>query len=69
MAKKKKELNTVSESDMIKNLAEKREALRLFRFGVAGSKVKNVKEGAAIKKDIARILTEISLRERSPRVK
>ena len=69
MAKNKKELNTVSESDMIKLLAEKREALRLFRFGVAGSKVKNVKEGAALKKEIARILTEVSLREKLGRVK
>jgi len=40
-------------------LVEKREALRLFRFNISGSKVKNVKEGAAHRKDIARILTEM----------
>jgi len=39
-------------------LAEKREALRQFRFGTAGSKTRNVKEGQNLKKDIARILTE-----------
>ncbi len=39
-------------------LHEKQAALKSFRFGVAGSKVRNVKEGNNIKKDIARILTE-----------
>lgn len=41
-------------------LTEKREALRAFRFGSAGSKTRNVKEGFGLKKDIARILTEIN---------
>jgi ribosomal protein L29 len=36
---------------------DKRTALRNFRFGIAGSKVRNVKEGKNIKKEIARILT------------
>lgn len=38
-------------------LSQKREAVRTFRFGVAGSNTRNVKEGATLKKDIARILT------------
>lgn len=38
-------------------LAQKREALRAFRFGSAGSKSRNVKEGLNLRKDIARILT------------
>lgn len=46
-------------ADLTKILAEKREALRAFGFGVAGSKSKNVKEGATLKKEIARILTAI----------
>jgi ribosomal protein L29 len=50
MNKDKKELSTL--------LIEKREALRNFRFGSAGSKTRNVKEGQNLKKDIARILTE-----------
>ncbi|MEK7662131.1 MAG: 50S ribosomal protein L29 [Patescibacteria group bacterium] len=49
--------------DLGKILAEKREALRMFRFGLSGSKVKNLKEGKGLKKDIARILTEISARK------
>lgn len=41
-------------------LSQKREALRAFRFGSAGSKTRNVKEGSNLKKDIARILTELN---------
>jgi ribosomal protein L29 len=41
-------------------LKEKQEALRNFRFNLSGSKTRNVKEGRAIRKDIARILTELN---------
>lgn len=41
-------------------LSQKREALRAFRFGSAGSKTRNVKEGSNLKKDIARILTALN---------
>ena len=57
---KKKDLQDKTEAELQKLLAEKRKALRLFRFGVAGSKAKNVKEGHAIRKTIARILTRIT---------
>ena len=43
-------------------LAEKREALRVFRFGGAGSRSRNVREGRNLRKDIARILTELNTR-------
>lgn len=49
-----------NEKDLKKELSSKRKSLREFRFGLAGSKVRNVKEGKAIKKDIARILTELN---------
>ena len=52
--KSKQELTTV--------LMEKRNALRDLRFGISGSKNRNVKAGAALKKDIARILTELTSR-------
>lgn len=45
-------------------LAEKRELLRKFRFGAAGSKNRNVKEGKNTRKEIARVLTEIGKRAR-----
>ena len=43
-------------------LSEKRESLRVFRFGGAGSRSRNVREGRNLRKDIARILTELSAR-------
>lgn len=46
--------------DLIKNLQEKRTQLREFRFGVSGSKIKNVKEAVSLRKDIARILTKLN---------
>ena len=49
-----------SRSDLSKALYEKREALRALRFGVAGSKAKNVKEGSNLRKEIARIMTELN---------
>lgn len=48
--------------ELQKELNEKRESLRSFRFGVAGSKIKNIKEARNLKKEIARILTELSKR-------
>lgn len=44
-------------------LIEKREALREFRFGVSGSKLKNVKLARTIKKDIARIMTVLNMKK------
>ncbi len=46
-----------------KDLAEKRESIRAFRFKETGSHTRNVKEGKALRKDIARILTELRSRE------
>lgn len=53
-----RELKEKSNVDLQKMLTEKRKALRVFRFSVARSKIKNIKEGKNLKKDIARILTE-----------
>lgn len=56
-----KDLNTKSMADLKKLLTEKRESLQDFRFGSAGSKTRNVKEGRNIKKDIARIMTALTV--------
>jgi len=48
-----------NKSDLMKELGEKRLSLRDIRFGLAGSKSKNVKEQKMIKKDIARIHTAL----------
>jgi ribosomal protein L29 len=52
-----KDLIKKSTAELKTLLSQKREALRVFRFGVAGSNTRNVKEGSVLKKDIARILT------------
>ncbi len=58
-----KNLEKKTEKDLQKMVAEKREALRGFRFGSSGSKTKNVKEGRGLRREIARVLTELRLRE------
>lgn len=51
-----------SEKDLKKLLNEKKESLRNFRFEIAGSKVRNVKEAKNTRKEIARIETELQIR-------
>jgi ribosomal protein L29 len=50
----------MAEKDLAKTLYEKRALLNDFRFGSAGSRTRNVKEGRAAKKEIARIMTELN---------
>jgi ribosomal protein L29 len=47
-------------ADLANLLAEKRGALRIFRFGSTGGKAKNVKEGRGHRTEIARIMTTLS---------
>lgn len=58
-----KEYKDITEQELHKLLVEKRGALQAFRFGTAGGKSKNVYEGRNVRKEIARILTELSLRK------
>ena len=60
-----KDITTKTPADLTKMLSEKRESLRVFRFGSAGAKSKNVKEGRETRKDIARIMTELTAKKRS----
>jgi ribosomal protein L29 len=46
--------------DLVKTLLEKREAIRKLRFGTTNSKTKNVKEGKGLRKEVARIMTELN---------
>jgi ribosomal protein L29 len=57
------ELNTWSVADLQKEVAAKREALRAFRFAESGTRTRNVKEGHNLRKEIARLLTEINSRK------
>lgn len=54
------EIKDKNEKDLLKMLREKQESLRTFRFGIAGSKVRNVREGRNTRKEIARIKTEFA---------
>ena len=60
-----KDIQRTNEGELAKILREKREALRNFRFGASGSKLKNVKEGKSIRKEIAQILTELTARRKA----
>ncbi len=57
------ELTSWSVEDLQKEIAAKREALRTFRFGEAGTRTRNVKEGRNLRKEIARLLTEMNSRK------
>ena len=57
------DLKKHSIADLQKELATKRAALMAFRFGEAGSRTRNVKEGRTVRRDIARILTEMNARK------
>ncbi|MBI5644929.1 50S ribosomal protein L29 [Candidatus Kaiserbacteria bacterium] len=49
--------------DLHKALGDKREGLRAFRFGAAGSRSRNVREGRTLRREIAQIMTELRARE------
>lgn len=54
------DLSSKTNTELQAILLEKQEALRLFRFGLAGSKTRNIKEGRSLRKDIARIKTKLT---------
>ena len=56
-------LEKLSVEDLQKLNVEKREALRVFRFEGAGSRVRNVRSGRTLRREIAQILTELKARQ------
>ncbi|MBU1179202.1 50S ribosomal protein L29 [Patescibacteria group bacterium] len=58
----KKELKNKTEKELKKLLLEKRNSLRGFRFQISKGKVKDVKEGRLLRKEVAMILTELNER-------
>lgn len=63
MAKNKNTTKDMKDDEIKKFVDEKREALRKSRFGTAGSKGKNISGPRALRKDIARALTEMNARK------
>ena len=51
--------------ELKKLIADKRESLRVFRFGGAGSRTRNVREGRTLRREIAQIMTELRTRPAS----
>lgn len=64
MAKKQKELNEnlkeMNKDELKGKLISLQESLRVLKFKTEGSKVKDVKESSKLRKEIARVLTEIN---------
>jgi len=54
------ELKNKTKNELTQMLKDKKEALRVFRFAMSGSKTKNLKEGQNLKKEIARIMTVLN---------
>lgn len=62
---KKETFSKITEADLTKLLTTKREEVRKLRFDMAGSRGKNTKAITALRKGVARILTELSARTRA----
>ena len=60
MAKKKDNLKEVGAGELKTKLSSLEESLRALRFNAQGTKTKNVKEQATLKKNIARVMTQIN---------
>lgn len=56
------EIKKKTDAELKIALDAKRDEVRAFRFGIAGSKNRNMKEGRNLKREIARIMTEQSSR-------
>lgn len=59
--KKKSEIKGKSKSELLKTLKEKRDAFQAFKYELSGGKAKDLKKGRNIRKDIARIMTELTI--------
>ncbi len=60
---KMSELKEKTISDIIALINEKREELRKFKFGTAGSGTRNVRTARNLRHEIAQALTELKRRE------
>jgi len=63
MKKKGENLKGESREELKKKLAEFEEKMRELKFKAEGAKSKNVKEGKSLRKEIARVLTELNAKK------
>jgi ribosomal protein L29 len=59
MAKEKENLKVLKLNELEAKLVDLRESVRVSRFKAGGAKTKNVKEQVTLRKQVARVLTEI----------
>lgn len=62
---KKTDLQKKTEKELLKELGEKRTAIREFRFGMSGSKTRDTNIGKNSRRDVARVLTELNSRAKA----
>ncbi|MFH0846119.1 MAG: 50S ribosomal protein L29 [Patescibacteria group bacterium] len=60
---KKTDIKKNTDQELIKMLAENKSQIRDFRFGLSGSRTKDLKKGKNLKREVARILTELQTRK------
>jgi len=60
MKNSKENLKEMKKDELEKKLISLREEIRVIKFRTEGSKSKNVKELATLRKQIAKVLTEIN---------
>ncbi len=58
-----KDLKKKSDTDIAKEIRERKESLRQFRFDLSGSKTRNVKLGVKLRKEVAQLMTEANSRK------
>ena len=59
----KNELTNETPETLQKMIADKREALRVFRFEGEGSRRRNVREARNLRREVARVMTEMNARK------
>ena len=57
------EIKTQSIEDLKKEVADKREQLRVIRFNESGSRARNVRQERNLRREVARMLTELTSRD------
>jgi len=60
MKKRIENFKEMKKDELVKKLALLQEEVRVIRFKAEGSRSKNVKEQTGLKKQIARVMTEIN---------
>ena len=69
MKKNKENFKGMKKDELEKKLASLREEIRSMNFKSQGARTKNVKEAGALKKQIARVMTEMNKNNTKSKVK